>query len=43
MVEETEKSLLDRAEIEEKNYKWENAAELYEKAALILIKEVSVL
>jgi len=39
MVEETEVSLLDRAEIEEKNYKWEKAAELYEKAAEILNKE----
>ncbi len=39
MVEETEKSLLARAEIEQKNYKWEKAAELYEKAAVILKKE----
>jgi len=39
MVEKAQIGLLDRAEIEEKNYKWEKAAELYEEAAEILIKE----
>jgi len=42
MVEKAQIGLLDRAEIEEKNYKWEKAAELYEKAAEILIKEKSL-
>ncbi|MCK4780001.1 MAG: hypothetical protein KAT57_07435, partial [Candidatus Lokiarchaeota archaeon] len=39
MVEETEIGLLNRAEIEEKNYRWESASELYEKAAGIFIEK----
>jgi len=39
MVEKAQIGLLDRAEIEEKNYKWEEAAKLYEKAAETLKKE----
>jgi len=39
MFEKAEIDLLDRAESEEKNYKWEKAAELYEKVAEILKKE----
>jgi len=39
MIEETEISILDRADIEEKHYQWEKAAELYEQAAGMFIEK----
>jgi len=39
MVENTEISLLDKADIEEKNYQWEKAAELYEQVAKAFFEE----